>query len=178
MWEDELLNTASIDELVNNTSVVPIRQSKQRSLNEFFKGDQTDAAVNDDPTNDLVDGSDLLLTTKRMRITDSSENPSPVSGSEILEGKSGGSSIEEASSQDIGVPEIEFEDDIESINLASWAAIEAEAFLFSRMSTPSRPSCRQSLFQSDILAADASLGSTIFICGNYLDLISGSYPTG
>ncbi|CAL5193044.1 unnamed protein product [Lathyrus oleraceus] len=158
VWEDELLNTASIDELVNNTSVVPIQQSKQRSLNEFFKGDQTDTAVNDDPANDLVDGSDLLLTTKRMRITDSSENPSPVSGSEILEGKSGGSSIEEASSQDIGFPEIEFEDDIESINLASWAAIEAEAFLFSRMSTPSQPSCRQSLFQSDILAADASLG--------------------
>ncbi|KAI5427923.1 uncharacterized protein LOC127126723 [Lathyrus oleraceus] len=158
VWEDELLNTASIDELVNNASVVPIRQSKQRSLNEFFNGDQTDAAVNDDPANDLVDGSDLLLTTKRMRVTDSSENPSPVSGSEILEGKSGGSSIEEASSQDIGFPEIEFEDDIESINLASWAAIEAEALLFSRMSTPSPPSCRQSLFQSDILAADASLG--------------------
>ncbi|XP_058740073.1 uncharacterized protein LOC131612285 isoform X2 [Vicia villosa] len=159
VWEDELLNTASIDELVNNTGVVPIRQSKQRSLNELFKGDQTDTdtAVND-PPNDLADGSDLLLTTKRMRITDSSENPSPVSGSEILEGKSGESSIEEASSQYVGFPEIEFEDDPESINLASWAAIEAEAFLSSRMTTPSRISCRQSLFQSDMLAADASLG--------------------
>ncbi|KAL5078690.1 hypothetical protein RYX36_007111 [Vicia faba] len=34
-----------------------------------------------------ADGSDFLLTTKRMRIIDSSENPSPVTGSEILEGK-------------------------------------------------------------------------------------------
>ncbi|KAI5442489.1 hypothetical protein KIW84_011518 [Lathyrus oleraceus] len=49
VWEDELLNTASIDELVNNTSVVPIRQSKQRSLNEFFKGDQTYAASHRHP---------------------------------------------------------------------------------------------------------------------------------
>ncbi|CAK8542764.1 unnamed protein product [Lathyrus sativus] len=155
VWEDELL---SVDASINSTSVVPVRQSKQRSLNEFIKGDQIDTAVNDDLANDLADGSDLLLTTKRMRITDSSENPSPVSGSEILEGKSGGSSVEEAGSLDVGFPEIEFEDDLESINLASWAAIEAEAFLFSRLSTTSRISCRQSLFQNDVLAADASLG--------------------
>ncbi|CAI8613520.1 unnamed protein product [Vicia faba] len=153
VWEDEVLSTASIDELVNNPSVVPIRQSKQRSLNGFFTGGQTDTPVNDDLANDLADGSDLLLTTKRMRITDSSENPSPVTGSEILEGKSRGSSIEEVSLQDVGFPKIEFEDDLESINLASWAAVEAEA---------SGISCRQSLFQNDTLAADASLGRLIF----------------
>ncbi|KAK2416087.1 hypothetical protein P8452_61109 [Trifolium repens] len=172
--EYELLNKASNDELVNNTSVIPIRQSRHRDLNEFFEGDQTDTAVKN-LANDLAEGSDFLLTTKRMKITDGSENPSPVAVSEIPEGKFGGSPIEvvisgipegkcEGSpieidiSQPIGFPDFEFEDDQESINLASWAAIEVEAHISSRLSTPSRISCRQSVFQTDIISADASFG--------------------
>ena len=43
----------------------------------------------------IVVGSDLLLTTKRMRILNSYEKLSPMTGSEIMEGKGGRSSIEE-----------------------------------------------------------------------------------
>jgi hypothetical protein len=176
--EYELLNKASNDELVNNTSVIPIRQSRHRDLNEFFEGDQTDTAVKN-LANDLAEGSDLLLTTKRMKITDGSENPSPVAVSEIPEGKFGGSPIEVVisgipegkcegspieidNSQPVGFPEIEFEDDLESINLASWAAIEVEARISSHFSTPSRISCRRSVFEKDIFSADASFGTIFF----------------
>ncbi|PNY10441.1 putative zinc knuckle (CCHC-type) family protein [Trifolium pratense] len=170
--EYELLNKARNDEPVNNTSVVPIQQSRHRDLNEFFEGDQTDTSViNLD--NDMAEGSDLL--SKRMRLTDGSENSSPVAVSEIPEGKCGGSPIEVvvisdipegkcggspivmANSQPVDFPEIKFEDDdLETINLASWDAIDAEARL--SFSTPSRISCRQSVFQKDILSADVSFG--------------------
>lgn len=66
---------------------------------------------------------------KVMETKEGSNGVSHVSGSKILEGKSGGSSVEEISSQDVGFPKIEFEDDQESINLSPWAAIEAGAFL-------------------------------------------------
>ncbi|GAU46361.1 hypothetical protein TSUD_325030 [Trifolium subterraneum] len=172
--EFELRNKARNDESNNNTSIVPIRQSRHRNLNEFFEGDQIDTAVKN-LDNDLAEGSDLLLTSKRIRITDGSENPSPAAVSEIPggkcggspievfiskipEGKCGGSPIEMANSQPVGFPEIEFEDDLESENLASWAAMDVEARISCRFSTPSRISCRQSEFQKDILSADASFG--------------------
>lgn len=157
--EDELLNNASIDEPVDDTSIVPYRQSKHRSLNEHIEGDQVDTAGND-LTNDFAEGSVLLSTTKRMRITDGSENPSPVAVSEIPKGKSRGSPIEEVNSQPDGFPDIEFEGDLESI--ASLMANEAEASLTSRFSTPLKISCRQNVFQGDIISADASFGTIFF----------------
>ena len=159
--EDELLNNASIDKSVDNTSIVPNRQSEQRSLNEYIEGDQVDTAGND-LANDFAEGSVLLSTTKRMRITDGSENPSPVTVSEIPEGKSRGSPIEEDNSQHDGFPDIEFEGDLDLITLASLKAIDAEASLSSRFSTPSSISYRQSVFQGDIISADASFGTIFF----------------
>lgn len=116
VWEDELLNNASID---------PIRQSKHRSLHEFQEGDQNDTAGND-LANDMGEGSDFILTTKRMRITDNSVNPSPVAVSETPEGKCEGSSIEVANSKHVDCPKIK--DDLELNNLASWAAIGSISF--------------------------------------------------
>lgn len=130
--EVELLNNASTDELVNSTS------------------------IGDNLTNGFAEGSDLLLTTKMTRITDNYENPSTVAVSEIPEGRSGGSPIYEANSQPVGFPEIEFKDDQQLINLASWEAIEDKVSPSSRFSTPSRISCRQSLFPRDIFSADAT----------------------
>lgn len=159
--EDELLNNASIDEPVDNTSIVPYRQSKQISLNEYIEGDQVDTAGND-LTNDFAEGSVLLSTNKRMRITDGSENPSPVAVSEIPEGRSGGSPIYEVNSQPVGFPEMEFGDDQQLINLASWEALEDKAYPSSRFSTPSRISCQQSVFPRDIFSADATFGTIFF----------------
>lgn len=136
--EVELLNNASTDELVNSTS------------------------IGDNLTNGFAEGSDLLLTTKMTRITDNYENPSTVAVSEIPEGRSGGSPIYEANSQPVGFPEIEFKDDQQLINLASWEAIEDKVSPSSRFSTPSRISCRQSLFPRDIFSADATFGNIFF----------------
>jgi len=136
--EVELLNNASTDELVNSTS------------------------IGNNLTNGFTEGSDLLLTTKRTRITDNSENPSPVAVSEIPEGRSGGSPIYKANSQPVGFPENEFEDDQQLINLASWEALEDKAFPSSRFSTPSRINCRQSVFQGDVFSADGTFGTIFF----------------
>jgi hypothetical protein len=136
--EVELLNNASTDELVNSTS------------------------IGNDLTNGFAEGSDLLLTTKRTRITDNFENPSPVAVSEIPEGRSEGSPIYEANSQPVGFPEMEFEDDQQSINLASSEALKDKAYPSSRFLTPSRISCQQSVFPRDIFSADATFGTIFF----------------
>ena len=136
--EVELLNNGSTDELVNNTS----------TANNLANG--------------LAGESDLLLTTNRTRITDNSENPSHVAVSEIPEGRSGGSPIYKVNSQPVGFPVIEFEDDQQLINLASWEALEDKAFPSSPFSTPSSINCRQSIFPRDIFSADATFGTIFF----------------
>ncbi|KAJ1389466.1 Zinc finger, CCHC-type [Sesbania bispinosa] len=140
----------SEDELLNCTSIVP---SRQRSLDEFLEGCQ-----NDEPDNDLGKECDLLVQNKRMRIMDDSKIPLSIAVSEIPEGEDGGSAIKAAGLEHVDFPEFEIsDDDLEFTNSVPWEDIEAEAFVSSSLSTPSRIHNRQSVFEKDL--DDASFGS-------------------
>lgn len=103
-----------------------------------------------DLVNDLPKGIDLISTTKRMRVTDNSENPSPVAVSE---------SPVVANSEHVGFPAFDDADD----DAEGWEAIEElEASRSSHLSTHSSIQHRQSVFERDISAADPSFG-TIFL---------------
>ncbi|KAG4938266.1 hypothetical protein AAZX31_16G044300 [Glycine max] len=130
--EDELLNG-------NSNSIARLKQSRQRTLHDFWDGCQSQN-----------DGSQEQI--KRMRITDCSENPN-------IEGASATQNA--ANVKRDGFSELESAaDDIEFMNSVSWETIEAEAILsLSRRSTPSRiPSrirWRQIMFQKRIFSDDS-----------------------
>ncbi|TKY62962.1 endonuclease VIII-like 3 [Spatholobus suberectus] len=152
--EDELLNSNS-----NSKSIVPVQQSRQRTLQEFWEGCQNDE-IDNELGNELGKGDGLHVQIKRMRIRDCSENSLSIAGSEIPDIDAGAALNAANLKRDI-FPELEDADNnIEFTNSVSWETIEAEAFqFFSRLSsTSSRISWRQTIFQRRIFA-DASFGS-------------------
>lgn len=146
--EDELLNG-------NSNSIARLKQSRQRTLHDFWDGCQSQN-----------DGSQEQI--KRMRITDCSENPN-------IEGASATQNA--ANVKRDGFSELESAaDDIEFMNSVSWETIEAEAILsLSRRSTPSRiPSrirWRQIMFQKRIFSDD-SFGNLYYFLSFFSEICS------
>ncbi|XP_068472030.1 uncharacterized protein [Phaseolus vulgaris] len=139
VWEDEI-------KLLDRTSIVPIQRSRQRTLGEFWNGCQTDDELGDE-------------LSKRMRVTDYSEDPSAVPY--IPDKEDAGVALTVANLNRDGFPDlvVDDDDDFDFTNPVSWETIEEEAFLLlSRVSTPSRIRWRQIMFERHI-SSDVSFGS-------------------
>lgn len=133
--EDELLNG-------NSNSIARLKQSRQRTLHDFWEGCQSQN-----------DGSQEQI--KRMRITDCSENPN-------IEGASATQNA--ANVKRDGFSELESAaDDIEFMNSVSWETIEAEAIL--------SLSLRQIMFQKRIFSDD-SFGNLYYFLSFFSEIWS------
>ncbi|RDX66715.1 hypothetical protein CR513_54491, partial [Mucuna pruriens] len=136
--------------LLNSKSIVPIRRSRQRTLDEFWKGCQSDKI-----DNDLDKENGLHEQIKIMRITDCSESPSSMAVSEIPDKEDADAALDTANLKRVGFPELEVVDDhIKFTDSVSWKTVEAEA--------PSRIHRRQIMFQRRMFSND-SFGTLFFL---------------
>ncbi|KAF7801899.1 endonuclease VIII-like 3 [Senna tora] len=158
LWEDTLLGNPVID---------PAQQSGQRTLHDFWEGNQ----VHKTNINDLgKDGDSPSGLSKRMRITGDSQCSLVKTIFEVPKGED--AVLKEARMEGVdhdqttelstptnhvNFPEFETVDDVED-NSVPWDALEEKARSSSRLSTSSKIQSRQREFQRQIsTAAIASL---------------------
>ncbi|KAL2320406.1 hypothetical protein Fmac_029375 [Flemingia macrophylla] len=150
----------SEDELLSNNSknTVPIQQSRQRTLQDFFEGCQ-----NDKVDDELGKEDGLQVLIKRVRITDCSESPEISSDKEDA-----GEAPNATNLKRVG------DDGVEFTNSVSWEKVVAEAFLLlSCLSATSRIRWRQIMFQRRIFSG-VSFGSCSM---GWLGRLLFFYPT-